>query len=69
VIVAFNQLQVEMDGGAASVMGGISEALVATAAAISNAIMHRDYFEVAAVPFSAHSRPNRPDSLSVSLKS
>jgi len=38
VIVAFNQLQVEMDGGAASVMGGISEALVATAAGLAVAI-------------------------------
>ncbi len=38
VIVAFNQLSIEMDGGASSVMGGISEALVATAAGIAVAI-------------------------------
>jgi biopolymer transport protein ExbB/TolQ len=38
VIVAFNQLKVEMEGGAASVMGGIAEALVATAAGIAVAI-------------------------------
>lgn len=38
VLVAFNQLSVEMEGGASSVMGGISEALVATAAGIAVAI-------------------------------
>jgi len=38
VIVAFDQLQVEMEGGAASVMGGIAEALVATAAGLAVAI-------------------------------
>jgi biopolymer transport protein ExbB/TolQ len=38
VIVAFDQLQVEMEGGAASVMGGISEALVATATGIAVAL-------------------------------
>jgi biopolymer transport protein ExbB len=38
VIVAFNQLSLEMEGGAGSVMGGISEALVATAAGIAVAI-------------------------------
>lgn len=38
VIVAFNQLSIEMEGGASSVMGGISEALVATAAGIAVAL-------------------------------
>jgi biopolymer transport protein ExbB len=38
VIVAFDQLKVEMEGGAASVMGGIAEALVATAAGLAVAI-------------------------------
>jgi biopolymer transport protein ExbB len=38
VLVAFNQLSAEMDGGAGTVMGGISEALVATAAGIAVAI-------------------------------
>lgn len=38
VIVAFNQLKLEMEGGAGSVMGGISEALVATAAGLAVAI-------------------------------
>jgi biopolymer transport protein ExbB/TolQ len=38
VLVAFNQLSVEMEGGASSVMGGISEALVATATGIAVAL-------------------------------
>jgi len=38
VIVAFNELKTEMEGGAGSVMGGISEALVATAAGLAVAI-------------------------------
>ncbi len=38
VIVAFDQLKLEMEGGAASVMGGIAEALVATAAGLAVAI-------------------------------